>query len=327
MDSTLVWSSPEGLLLRNLDDEGAPRGPAVRVDAACDGGFDVERAHDGLLVACLRRPTEKAGGAALLLDVRRDRLYQRQIVGHAGRDARGIDLERDSDGWAVAWHDGEPGAWGVWLARVSDTLLPLHEARLLSSPRIAAGRPSLRRIDGTMWVVWSESWIEAGFPHGQIVVWPGQGVPRRVLEVDVLEPSPVLHHDGRSTIVFFRDLRRPHRRVGLFAQRLSDQWRPTGEVVRIGRSDGTQPFHVLPCAGAMATVTPRSWDGDLLLGVNLLDAELRKRVPEQQIYEWSARFATAAARCSGDTLLLIAGEQSRAPDVRVAAHALTLRCH
>lgn len=326
MGSTLLWSSPEGLWIRPLETDGAPRGPAVRVDAPCDGGLDAAPTDEGLVVACLRRPTEKGGGAALLLEIREGRLRRRAVLGPAGRDARGIDLAPDGEGWAAAWHDGVPGAWAVWLARVTGDLVPEAEPRLLSSPRTAAGRPALARGEGALWVVWSESWLEAGFPHGQIVVWPGRGVPRRVLEVDVLEPSPVLHWDGRAATLFFRDLRRPSRRVGLFAQRLDERWRPTGAAVRVGRSDAAQPFQVLSCADALVTVTPRSWDGDLLVGVNLLDTRLRKRVPEQQIYEWAARFATAAARCSDDTLLLVAGEQSRAPDVTVAAHALTLRC-
>jgi len=325
--STLVYSSPEGLFVRPLPGDGSPREPARRVDAACDGGFHAEAEGERLVVGCLRRSTAKSEGSALLLEFRDGALRERVVLGPAGRDARGIDLAREADGWAAVWHDGVPGAWGVWFARFTDELELRSGPRLLSAPRVAAGRPSLHRgRNNGLWVTWAETWIDAGFPHGQIVVWPGRGVPRPVAEVDVLDPSPVLHHDERSAVLFFRDLRPPNRRTGLFAQRLDERWRSVGEPVRVGRSDGAEPFDVLRCSGALATVTPRSWDGDLLIGVNLLDSQLRKRVPEQQVYQWAARFATAAARCTGDTLLLIVGEQSRAPDTAVAAHALTLRC-
>ncbi|MEM9069141.1 MAG: hypothetical protein AAGE52_11575 [Myxococcota bacterium] len=322
-DVLAFWSSADGLWRRRLSRVGAPRGPSERLGERCDGGMDAVVRNGGVLVACLRRALRDQEGFAIYFEVR-EGIARRLLLGPAGRDAEGIAIAALEDRAVVVWQDGMVGTWAVWKADVPFEGTP--QSAQLSSPQFAATSPSLVSDETRTLVAWAEVWLDAGFPHGQILVARESGVPARVMEVDVLRPSPVLTGNLDAPALFFRDQRRPYRRTQLFAVQLSERLRATDEPRRIGRSDGRAPPTLLPCMDATVVVHPRSWDEDLLIGVHVLDEDFEKRVGEQQIYEWDAHFSHGAALCTEGGLLTIAAERSRGVDRGVSAHALPLRC-
>lgn len=313
----LYWSAPDGLWVR----EGER---TVRLDARCDGGFDVAETEDGRVVACVRRPTHGDPGSLVWLRFEAYALRERVEVARVGRDSRGVAMEQTSEGWRLLWHDGTPGNWQIWSVVLVAGVEP--EAMPASSFQIAALSPTTWREDDHVWMAWGESWIDAGFPRGQVMVWSGNGTPRRVMEVNVQDPRPVLIRDERSRVLFFRDFRRPYRRIGLYVVRLDDRFRPMAEPERVGRANADGAIRVLPCAGSLAVMTPRTWDEDLLIAINVLDSDLRKRIAEQQVYEWNAHFSEADVACIDDELRLVVGEQGRGTESAVRAHAITLTC-
>ena len=313
----LYWSAPDGLWLREGD-------VLTRLDARCDGGFDVKPTEEGRVIACSRLPSHGDDGSLVWMRFVGTTLSQRVEVARIGRDSRGVEMENTADGWRLLWHDGTPGRWQVWTVVLTPGVEP--EPVPASSFQIAALAPTMWREDESVLMAWAESWLDAGFPRGQVMVWSGSGAPQRVMEVDVQDPRPVLTRDSRSRVLFFRDFRRPYRRVGLYAVRLDDRFRPMGEPERIGRANAEGAIRVLPCAGSLAVMTPRTWDEDLLVAINVLDDDLRKRIAEQQVYEWNAHFSRADVACVDDELRLVVGEQGRGLQSRVQAHALTLRC-
>ena len=308
-EGVLHWSAPDGLWRDGR-----------RLEARCDGGFDVV----GEVVACLRRPTHGEAGSLVWMRFEGGVLVERHAIAQVGRDSRGVAMARSGEGWRMLWHDGTPGDWQVWSA----VFVPGAETdpAPVSSFQIAALSPTMWTEGEDTYMAWGESWLDAGYSRGQVMAWSGSGAPRRVVEVDVHDPRPVVLRDARSRVLFFRDHRRPYRRVGLYAVRLDDRFQTMGEPVRVGRANADGPIRALECAGSLVVLTPRTWDEDLLIGINVLDRDLRKRIAEQQVYEWNAHFDQADVACVDDELRLVVAERGRGTESRVQAHAIQLSC-
>ncbi|HJK95301.1 MAG TPA: hypothetical protein RMH26_31485, partial [Polyangiaceae bacterium LLY-WYZ-15_(1-7)] len=332
-----LWSAPDGLFARPIDGAGAPTGPTRRLGARCDGGLDAAALGAGaLLVACARRGDATKGrpGALVLLRFEEGVTTWRRRFDPVGRDARGVAMAVRGDRVGLAWHDGVPGSWQLWFVEVAlgsapeDAGAEAEDApRPLSSSGVSAGAPRVW-VDGerALWT-WAETWLEAGYPHGQVLVWSGRGLPQRVAEVDFEAPAPDLARDGRSLVVFFRDHRRPWRRPQLYARRVDDGLRPMAPAERVGRANHRRGAVAFPCAGGLAAVIPRTWDEDVLVGLQVLDGQLEGRIREQQIYEWAARFPVADGACVGDgAILALVGAEGRPEATRAPLHAMALRC-
>jgi len=315
-----LWSADDGTWARPLG------GDARRLGLRCDGGLDAW--HEPLVVACATRPRPALDQPARVTLWRLDdslEITARRTFEAGGRDSRGLVLAPDGDGWRVVWHSGRPGAWEVWSVRAGFDEAPL-EPRLLSDPSVAAGPPALASSDGDLWLTWAETWLDAGYPAGRVVVWRGAGAPQEVATVDHDDPSPTLILDDDTRVLLFRDFRRPYRRPSLFAQRLDERGAPVGRARRVARANARGRPRGLRCAERVVTVTPRSWDQDVLVGVNVLDEELGKLVREQQVYEWSAHFDVADAACVDGAVQLLVGARADSAEATTTLHAMALRC-
>ncbi|MCU0673754.1 MAG: hypothetical protein MUE69_13260 [Myxococcota bacterium] len=344
------WSAREGLYARALDAEGAATAEARRLGPECDGGIAATSVDDELVIACSRRARDdKAQDGSVALIALDDRLAVRRVrsIARVGRDSLGVDLARRSDGtWSVIWHDGSIGAWAVRRARVSledATLAPdredgdegtdaLVEAQELSSGVLAASpfpRVHVRASDAgdEALFVFEESWLDGGFARGRVLVARERGgLPIAVEELEANDARAQLVHDGRSWVLVFRDLRRPSPRASLYARRLGDDLRPVEPARRVTRADTDGSPRALTCGEHLVAVVPRTWDTDVLVGLDLLDARLRKPVPEQQVYEWSARFPFADAVCVDDAVLTLVASRPSVGGGGAALHTIGMRC-
>lgn len=335
-----LWSAPAGLRLQRLGSRGAPEGAAAHLGPRCEGGLAAHATDGGLVVACARRPRLDKGdpGAVLVLEVVDDEVVARRRLAGLGRDSRGIELAREGEDWVVLWHDGSPERWTVWRARVphlrggrlrsghgaSDT--PQVDPEPLSTPHLAASSPALVTYAGEAITIWAETWMEAGFPRGHVLATRGRSPsPTLVADVDHEDPAPSVAADERGLVVLFRDLRRPSPRASLFAQRLGDDLRPRGRPARVTRADAERGARGVACLGGLVAVVPRTWDNDTLIGLDLLDLDLKKRVAEQQIYEWAARFTRADAACVDGTLITLVGERASGLSPEARLHTMELR--
>jgi len=352
-----IWSAREGLFVRALDGEGAPTRGARRVGPECDGGIAAASVDDELVIACSRRARDdkaQDGSVVLIgLDAQLDARRARSIA-RVGRDSLGVDLAPRSDGtWSVVWHDGYVGAWSVMRARVSleraavdevsheddedsategDVGDPHVDAEELSSGVLAASpypRVHVRASEAgdEALFVFEESWLDGGFARGRVLVARERGgVPIAVEELEAHDARAQLVHDGRSWVLVFRDLRRPSPRASLFARRLGDDLRPVEPARRVTRADTDGSPRALTCGEHVVVVVPRTWDTDVLVGLDLLDARLRKPVPEQQVYEWSARFPFADAACVEDAVITLVASRPSVGGGEAALHTLGMRC-
>jgi hypothetical protein len=342
-----VWSAREGLHARALDGEGAPTAEARRLGPECDGGIAAASVDDELVIACSRRARDdKAQDGSVALIALDARLAVRRVrsIARVGRDSLGVDLARRSDGtWSVVWHDGSVGAWAVMRTRVSleDATLDREDdrgtdahvdAQELSSGVLAASpypRVHVRESEAgdEALFVFEESWLDGGFARGRVLVARERGaVPVAVEELEAHDARPQLVHDGRSWVLVFRDLRRPSPRASLYARRLGDDLRPMEPARRVTRADTDGSPRAMTCGEQLVAVVPRTWDTDVLVGLDLLDARLRKPVPEQQVYEWSARFPFADADCVDDAVITLVASRPSVGGGEAALHTIGMRC-
>jgi hypothetical protein len=336
-----VWSAREGLYARALDAVGAATADPRRLGPPCDGGIAAASVEDAVVIACSRPARDdkaQDGSIALVaLDAQLDVRHVRSIA-RVGRDSLGVDLARRSDGtWSVVWHDGSAGAWSVVRARVSLEDSPgaddAHvDAQELSSGVLAASpypRVHVRANDtgDEALFVFEESWLDGGFARGRVLVARERGgMPIAVEELEAHDARAQLVRDGRSWVLVFRDLRRPSPRASLYARRLGDDLRPVEPARRVTRADTDGSPRALTCAEHVVAVVPRTWDTDVLVGLDLLDARLRKPVPEQQVYEWSARFPFADAACVDAALITIVASRPSVGGGHAALHTIGMRC-
>jgi hypothetical protein len=325
------WSAREGLFARTLASDGAPLGEATRLGPACEGGLAVADDERGLVLACSRPANlDKGQDGDVVLAVVSDALELRssRALATIGRDSRGVDLARRHDGtWSVVWHDGTPGAWNVVRARVRlDDDAPTDVEILSSGVSSAGGWPRVLVRGDEALFVFEEMWFEGDLARGRVLVARERGIPVQVEELEGHDARPQLVHDARSLVLFFRDLRRPLRHSVLFARRLGETLRPMEPARLVTRADAEGSPRSLECLGHLVAVVPRTWDTDVLVGIDLLDARLRKPIPEQQIYEWSARFPHTDAACSDDHLVTLVASRAPASSPGAPLHTIVLRC-
>lgn len=319
-----VASSAEGL--RRF----RPGAPAERLGPACDGGLAVHEGPRHTWLACLTRPyaAKDEPGVLTLRTLAGPHAPPRRHTFAAGSaDSAGVALADHPDGGlALAWH----GAGRVFAGRLAVTEegdAGELEAALVSAPSARAGVPRLLRDGARTVLTYGETWRDAAGAGGRVVVVDlAGGRPREVAELrgDV-PPAPDLARDARGLVVVYRE-QRPGRNTALYAQRLRDDLRPHGPSRRVARADEDGRPSALACAGSLVTVTPRRWGQARIIAARVLDASLRDRLPERQLYEWGARFDAVTARCRQDAVSLLVSERSLPGAAPATLQQLVLRC-
>ncbi len=325
--AALVWSDRGGTAALRLDAKGRARGEATRLGTACAGGVAAAMRGDDLLVACARPADRDRGrdGSVVLLE------GERVIgsVGPVGGESHGVDLASEGDRVVVGWRDAD-----VFTARAMIAELGEHglgEARAISSGGTLASAPSLLFREHALLAAWTESWFDpSGRPAGHLFALREGDPPRPSLDVGDIDVRVQLTADERGPMVSLRD-RRPrdaadHR---AFVGRLDDHLRlALHDLHSPGRADedGGEPM-LVPCDGSIFSIaTRRSSRQVTMVTIHRLDADLRSVEPEQQIYEYHARFPLAVAACVDRQLLIAVGERQSelSPEPRLRTYAL--RC-
>ncbi|MEM7609472.1 MAG: hypothetical protein AAF411_29345 [Myxococcota bacterium] len=322
----VLYETHEGLFAIDEDQRRTRLGPPCMA-------FDVlELEGDRAAVACALPPSpakDDAGRIDMLVlgggEARRVALPYA-----VGREHLGLSLAAGGDSLELAYHDGRPGRFHVRhvvLGNV-DSLDHAAESRLLSTPSVPAGPPHLQIDDGERRIVWAEGQSDpqsepTGFRgyvylHRSRAGSPAAGRPRRLLPVIDPRSRPRL---GPQGAVYFRDVRRPIRRPGLFVSFDPDQ--PPERVGRAGNR-GALP---LRCGGLNTAVVARPYGRhDRLVSIHLLDERFQPVAAEQQVYEWASQFHRVDAYCSEGTLELAVAERSRLDGRPARLHRLSLRC-
>ncbi len=325
-------SSAEGLRRFRSGEAPESLGPS------CDGGLAVHLRRGLVWVLCLTRPFE-AKDEPGVLTLRAlpapggSDAPPRFTFAAGGADSAGVALDaHPAGGLALAWHD----AGRVFAARLAVDGDPGQgaggngpelETELVSASTARAGAPRLLRVGERTLLTYGEAWRDAAGEAGRVLVKDlAGGLPQEVARVrGDARPAPDLTRDERGLVVIYRE-HRPGRKTALYARRLDDDLRPKAQARRVARADGEGRPSALVCGGSLITVTPRSWGQARIIGARVLDATLRDRLPERQLYEWDARFDAVAARCEHDTVSLLVAERSLPGEAPATLQRLALRC-
>ncbi len=332
-NGSTLWSSEGGLFFR-----GAEGTDSVRIGAPCTGGFDAfldtspipeADAEPGpfVTVVCARRAyLGHLGDLSLIrFSVEARETRRTQLLALLGRDPAEPTLTRHLNELVVLWRDGFAGAWAIRALRFTP-FVELPEPLTLSNPELIPGTPNLYSDANRVVGVWTEAWIDAGYPRGHIVTSTNLALPLRSIEVDILDATPTFFSDDQGDMIVFRDFRRPHRNESYYVQRVGARSRATGRARRLTRGDVAESADVFECAGSLVIAHPRSWSGDILATIHILDERWRRRIPEQQVYEWAARFTVSSSACIDERIITFIGERGDAAHPEIRAHLQPLRC-
>jgi hypothetical protein len=321
-----LWSEPAGLFARRLDLGGKPIAASVRLAARCDGGLDAVADGDALELACLVHPLrdkpDDAGGV-LVLRLRVDlQIEHSELIGSAGDLSQGVALARGDGGLELAWHDGSPLVQRVWWMSLATHGTP----RVVSEAGRVASAPSMAVLAGHSVLVWAETWMEQGELHGRVAASEGRGAPRTLQQVTHVGAMPQLFALGSALVLGFRDLR-PGSKTGLYLARVAAPGAPEPPAARVGRADGVGRPALEACMNGVVAATPRTYGGDYFVGVNWLDASLRRARGEQQFYQDSHAFTQVALACAGTHALLLIAEFPQLQRESSALRAIPYQCH
>ena len=321
--SYAVLSSPEGTFLHRLDQPLTP----VRLGAECDAGSALAASARRLFFACMRRgdADRDVPGRLMLLELDADaHVVRRRMLAELDPEPGEVDLVITPRGPVVAYANSRgPGARAFVLSPDSE-----QSAHLLSNPRALAGTPRLLAHGDGFRVTWAETFSVERATAGYVWIADQRLVPHRVFEISYATPSPTMVQLLDGLALAFRDLRRPHRRPGLYLARLSDDLEPITTPQRVGRANALgRPELVNGPRGRVFALTPHRWDKhEVLIGVHPLGPDLEHLAPEQQDYEYAARIERARGLVRDGTLTLLATERRDFKGPRTRARTITLRC-
>jgi hypothetical protein len=314
------WSTSRGLFARRLGDDGAARGPEVRIGPRCEGGV-AAASGDRIGLACSTRgraESDRRGGALVLSLDRELSVRERRIGGEVGERSQGIAIALRGERADVAFHDSGRSGARAWFWPAGE------EPHLASRSETMAGAPSLAMIEDGPALLWAEMAIgDDGTEVGEVRLERASVAPRRIATVVYGDSRPVLGRIGDRFVVAFRDERPAGSRTRLYVQALDDRWDPTGVAVEIGRADGAGGPRLVPCDGALYAIAPRGYGSEDLVAVHRLNPELRSVCGEKQLYDVGRQFALAEAVCTsangGEDLVVLTAERgtSDSPSVRL----------
>ncbi|MCP4606790.1 MAG: hypothetical protein GY847_40830 [Proteobacteria bacterium] len=337
-----AWSVDNSTWIAELDAAGAAVGPALRIEK--DWGEsplqsiptaktfwpDEERSSidsehlvivslgNGLrALVMLERPEDgRLGGAyAAILSSSKKQRPEILLLGPAGEYANRIAAEKSADDLIVAWHKGMLDSSEALLARVELKPVRLKEVVRVSSTN-AVSSPSLAAVDGRILLAWSEttqlksgtsSLIRAAplAPHLKL------GARSTVAKGRFLDPSPVLTRVNDQIGIVFRDDADEDGTPEFYFSMVDLKGAVTLPPKRISQADGWRGPNLIYTAPHLISATIRSFQRNLLIGVNRFDREGVKLGGEFQVYADKTDFVRVDLAASGENILMIYAEDRR----------------
>lgn len=322
-----LWSEPNGLFARRLDDKARAIADVRRLGPRCKGGLASAPDGDATEVACLV-PTERGededSGGLFVLRISRDLRLERSLrLGSAGALSENVVMARGKHGIEVAWQDASPDAHRIVMARLNDAGA---SALVLSEPDHVASAPSMASFGGSTAITWAENWVIGEKLNTSVLYLRGAGRPRSVLPSAPLASTPLLFALSGEPVLGYRDRSAAREKTGLYLMRLGLNGQRMHEPERIGRADGIGKPALFACMGGVVAATPRTYAGEYFVGVNWLDVDLKRGRGEQQFYENSRAFTQVSGLCIGTTAVLLIAEFPALDRDTTALRAVTYSC-
>ena len=284
--------------------------------ASLDGGATylaiLERPHDG-----------RAGGAHVtVLSGGESQKVSR--VGSAGEYASRISLAADGDRIAVAWHEGDLGGSKIFVAALDPETLEVISTREVEDGAVAGVDIAFGEEGGM--IAWSRTAHDGVEPRSLVraAVLDGdldRGRPRTIAACRHLDPQPSLvAMAGGEFGLAYRDDDDEDMRPEYYFVRLDARGEPVGKSARISRADGFTGPELAAVDSLVYGAVIRSFQHNLLVGLNRFDEFGRKLGGEFQIYADKSDFVRVAMATNDDEILLVYGEDRRGSGRILSGH-------
>jgi hypothetical protein len=338
-----AWVTRDGIFAASLDERGQPRGVPIpvlqdsarpRLDALLPKAvwqkpFGPAIAGEDLALA----RTSTGAAVAVLVPGQPGAVYAAHLttgeagpltlLGEAGPNATSIDIVSPADGQLlVAWHRGDDRASTIELvvARLENGVYAVRARQELGRPG-SAFSVSLAAQDGKALLAWAE--LDRGVPP-TVVAYAATlderlslGQTHAVGRGRYLHPTlDVVARQEPGFALVFRDDVDDDETPEYYHVALDPHGAPTSAPTRISKSDGYTGPRLSQDGGLVAAATIRSFQRNLLIGLNRFDEQGRKAGGELQVYADKTDFVRVDVARGKTGLLLLYGED-RAEEGRV----------
>ncbi len=335
-----AWSADRSTWIMNLSDKGEALGPVLRIEQSRnnDGEFvpDTKKTFwpegdrtsfdsevlallplgdERVALAMLERPGKGRQGGAYLALLLRDRKPRLLRLGPAGEYANRITADVAGGDIVVAWHEGKLASSEVLLARVGIEPLSLKKSTRIGGGN-AAVSPSVAFQEGHGLIAWSEIEHSRAGPRSLIRVAPlnvelelGEAVT--AAEGRFLESSPCLAPASGIFGLVHRDDKDKDGTPEFYFSTFGVDGSPALKPRRISQADGWRGPSLVYVAPNLLSTTIRSFQRNLLIGMNRFDKNGVKLGGEFQVYADKTDFVRVDLAVSGQSMLMVYAEDRR----------------
>jgi hypothetical protein len=273
-------------------------------------------ADDGrVLVALVEAPgPDLSGGVhALLVPPPPIREEPRAVLlGPAGPSSDSISVALLSRTAMAAWHAVTPAGPRVRLATLDiDSMEPRDSTELAGS--LARFHPSLATDGESALLAWAEEPRSGAAPGLAIRAAPlaadlGLGEQRQAARTGFHDAALHLVAIPGGFGLAYRDDADGDDTLEYHFVALDRTGAPAGPPARISRADGPRGPRLAPAGGLIFGAAIRSFQRNLLVGVNRFDAAGAKAGGELQVYADKSHFTRVAIAADGDGAMIVYGE-------------------
>ena len=270
-----------------------------------------------LLLTALERPTHGSGGAfAALLSATGEPIRTLRL-GPAGEYATKITAVRLPDSYLVAWHDGALDGSRIHLVLLDEGVSAIN-ARASFGGDSAVSGAAAATMDDIPLLAWAETGSRGGDPYSRIRT---ARVARDLSLTDIRtvaegrffypDPQLVSHPEGGNPGLIYRDDDDKDRTPEYYFIPLGPTGAPAGERRRISQADGLKGPSLAKNGDYYFGAAVRSFQRNLLIGVNRFDGQGVKQNGEFQVYADKSDFVRVDIAPAGDAVIIVYAEDKR----------------
>jgi hypothetical protein len=267
-------------------------------------------------VAFLERSSNDRRGGAFAAIVGAEPGHKWQLIwlGPAGEFASRIAAIQIGGRLVLAWHDGHPDASNIQLVALNvKTGKPVAAGQLATNRAVYSPTLAATRAGDTGLIAWSETTHTQDEPQSMVQVASispslEMGPRTKVAQCRFMDPAPILTElQGQFGIVFRDDADNDEWPEFYFAA-LEGQGKLKNKPTRISKADGFQGPSVIYAGNYLVSAAIRSFQHNMLIGVNRFTPDGTKLGGEFQIYADRSDFVRVALAGDQAGILLVYGE-------------------
>ncbi len=268
-------------------------------------------------VAMLERPRggRQGGAYVAFMSIFGDDEPKTVQIGRAGEYANCITAMKLDKELIIAWHEGMLSSSRVLLARVQIAQMRVVKSDSLSGDS-AFSSPSLVAVDGRSLLVWSETAHGNKETRSLVRAAPLSkslelGERKTVATGRFLDPAPSMARVGNLFGIVYRDDADKDDTPEFYFSLIDANGAVTLSPERISQADGWRGPSLIYNAPHLVSATIRSFQRNLLIGVNRFDKEGVKLGGEFQVYADKTDFTRVDLAASDDSMMMLYTEDRR----------------